>query len=183
MSEELRKSRLEQDKPNCESGKVPNSTEKYFIQGHSCTVIPYILFLLVQRGKMSPNHKCETSGGDASGVEVILYILVYVDISSKYTRGKEHLVKVDANKQSWALPPAPTPLDLKGTTPSFKDRPRTTPTCYSYSARPGALDMEETARMRASRGLNDQEDTAVEGDSRGYKATGLRFLSRVCTLN
>ena len=89
MSEELHKSRLKQDQQNCESGKIPNNTEKCFIQGHSCTVIPYILSLVLQRGKMSPNHKSETSDGHASGVEVVLYILVYVDISSKYTGGEE----------------------------------------------------------------------------------------------
>jgi hypothetical protein len=88
MSEELRKSRLKQDRPNRESGEVPNSTEKCFIQGHSGTVIPYVLFLLVQCGKVGPNHESETSSGDASGIEVILYILVYVDISSKYTGGR-----------------------------------------------------------------------------------------------
>ena len=116
MSEELHKSRLKQDKQNCESGKVPNNTEKCFIQGHSCTVIPYILFLLVQRGKMSPNHKSETSDGDASGVEVVLYILVYVAISSKYTGGKrrDHVVQVGL---CGSLPLASTPLGPKGAPP------------------------------------------------------------------
>jgi hypothetical protein len=37
---------------------------------------------------MSPNHKGETSGGDISGVEVVLNILVYRDISRVYTRGR-----------------------------------------------------------------------------------------------
>ena len=89
MSEELHKFRLEQDKQNCESGKVPNNTEKCFIQGPSCTVHPYTPCLLVQRGKVSPNHKSETSDGDASGIEVVLYILEYMNISSKYTGGEE----------------------------------------------------------------------------------------------
>jgi len=84
----LRESRFKKDKPDRDGGKVPNSEEKYFIQGHSCTVIPNVLFFLIQRGKMSPNHKSETSDGDASGVEVVLYILVYADISSKYTGGR-----------------------------------------------------------------------------------------------
>ena len=88
MSEELHKFRLKQDKQNCDSGKVPNNTKKCFVQGQSYTVIPYILFLLVQCGKMSPYHKSETSDGDASRVEVVLHILVYVDISHKYTGGK-----------------------------------------------------------------------------------------------
>jgi len=74
MSEQLCKFRRE-DKPSCDSGKVPNSKEKCLIQGHSCIIIPYILCLLVQSGKVSPNHKDESSDGDVSGVEVILDIL------------------------------------------------------------------------------------------------------------
>ena len=88
MSEEPCKLRLK-DAPKHERGKVPNPSKKYFIQGHSCTVFPYILYLLIQSGKVSPNHEGETSDGNISADEIVLDMLVYVGISCKYARGGE----------------------------------------------------------------------------------------------
>jgi hypothetical protein len=67
-----------QDTPKSDSSKVPNNNKKYFTQGHSCMIGPYVFHFLIQSGKMSPNHKSETSDGDVSCAEVVLNTLVFV---------------------------------------------------------------------------------------------------------
>lgn len=77
MNEESWKFKLEGDIPKCDRGDVPNSNKKCFIQGKSCVVIPYAFYLVVQSGKVSPDHECETGDGDVSSVEMVLDELVY----------------------------------------------------------------------------------------------------------
>ncbi len=81
MSEESWIFKLDEDKPKCDSGKVSNNDKKSFIQGESGVVIPYAFYLLVQSGKVSPNHECETGDGNTSSVEMVFDNLVYVGIS------------------------------------------------------------------------------------------------------
>lgn len=80
MSEESWIFELDGDKPKCDSGKVSNNDKKCFIQGQSGVVIPYALYLLVQSGKVSPNHECETGDGDISSVDMVFNNLAYVGI-------------------------------------------------------------------------------------------------------
>jgi hypothetical protein len=152
--------RLE-DKPNRDSGKVPNSTENCFIQGYSCTFIPYIYCLFIQSGKMSPNHKGEASGGDVSSVEVVLDILIYAHVSRMYTR--KHVAHSGQYGHKRASPPAPTPLDPKGEMPSFNDRPGMGLKFYSYYTRLEALNMKGAARMQAS---GDERPRRYSGSGR-----------------
>jgi len=113
MIKESRKFRRNNiDKPKLDSGKVPNSNKKGFVQGQSCTDIPYIRYLLVQSRKMSPYQKGKTGDGNASCIEVVFDILVYVGISCEYTGGRStRCSRVFVVKTEQSLPRQPLPLD------------------------------------------------------------------------
>lgn len=78
VSDESRKFNVEADQPKSDKTNIPNGNEKCLIQGYSYVSTPNVLFLLIESGEMSPDHKGETGDCDISGVKVILDILVNV---------------------------------------------------------------------------------------------------------
>ena len=112
VSDESRKFNVETDERKCDSTNVPNGNEKCLIQGHSYVSTPNVPYLIIQSGKMSPDHKGQTGDCDISGIQVILDILVYVGISFVYAEWSRRLFE-----------PCTVPL----VTPSLKDRPERGP--------------------------------------------------------
>lgn len=119
VSDGSRKFNVETDERKCDSTNVPNGNEKCLIQGHSYVSTPNVPYLIIQSGKMSPDHKGQTGDCDISGIQVIFDILVYVGISFVYAEWNRRLFE-----------PCTVPLvsiQSQSRTPSLKDRPERGP--------------------------------------------------------